>query len=119
MGLWLRTDIAVGRRVGPRPRGRPHGAHRGPPTGEAGSLSLWGGTFVSIGAPLPSSPCTDVNSLSVSLLAAADTLFLMWAAQLSEGASDGDVPLRLLVQLPDGDELSVEIDPATVAPTQP
>jgi hypothetical protein len=92
---------------------------RGAAAGEAGSLSLWGGSFVGIGAPLPSSPCTGVNSLSVSLLPAADTLFLMWAAQLSEAASDGDVPLRLLVQLPGGDELSVEIDPAAVAPTQP
>ena len=43
----------------------------------------------------------------------------MWAAQLSEAASDSDVPLRLVVQLPDGDELSVEIDPASVAPAQP
>ncbi len=87
--------------------------------GEAGSLSLWGGSFVSIGAPLPSSPCTGVNSLSVSLLAAADTLFLMWAAQLSDAASDSDLLLRLAVQLPGGDELSVEIDPASIAPAQP
>ena len=87
--------------------------------GEAGSLSLWGGSFVSIGAPLPPSPCTDQKSLSVSLLAASDTLFLMWAAQLSEAASDSAVPLRLVVQLPDGDELSVDIDPASVAPAQP
>ena len=56
---------------------------------------------------------------SVSLLAAADTLFLMWAAQLSEAASDSDLLLRLVVELPDGDELSVDIDPASVAPAQP
>ncbi len=87
--------------------------------GEAGSLSLWGGSFIAIGTLLPPSPCTDQKSLSVSLLAAADTLFLMWAAQLSEAASDGDLLLRLVVQLPDGDELSVEIDPASVAPAQP
>jgi hypothetical protein len=87
--------------------------------GEAGSLSLWGGSFIAIGALLPPSPCTEQKSLSVSLLAAADTLFLMWAAQLSEAASDSDVLLRLVVQLPDGDELSVEIDPASVAPAQP
>lgn len=87
--------------------------------GEAGSLSLWGGSFITIGALLPPSPCTDQKSLSVSLLAAADTLFLMWAAQLSEAASDSDVLLRLVVQLPDGDELSVDIDPASVAPAQP
>ncbi len=87
--------------------------------GKAGSLSLWGGSFITIGALLPPSPCTDQKRLSVSLLAAADTLFLMWAAQLSEAASDSDVPLRLVVQLPDGDELSVEIDPASVAPAQP
>ncbi len=87
--------------------------------GEAGSLSLWGGSFIAIGALLPPSPCTDQKSLSVSLLAAADTLFLMWAAQLSEAASDSDLLLRLVVQLPDGDELRVEIDPASVAPAQP
>ena len=87
--------------------------------GEAGSLSLWGGSFTAIGALLPPSPCTDQKSLSVSPLAAADTLFLMWAAQLSEAASDSDLLLRLVVQLPDGEELSVEIDPATVAPAQP
>ncbi len=87
--------------------------------GEAGSLSLWGGSFIAIGPLLPPSPCTDQKSLSVSLLAAADTLFLMWAAQLSEAASDSDLLLRLVVQLPDGDELSVEIDPASVAPAQP
>ena len=87
--------------------------------GEAGSLSLWGGSFIAIGALLPPSPCTDEKSLSVLLLAAADTLFLLWAAQLSEAASDSDVLLRLVVQLPDGDELSVEIDPASVAPAQP
>ena len=87
--------------------------------GEAGSLSLWGGSFFAIGALLPPSPCTDQKSLSVSPLAAADTLFLMWAAQLSEAASDSDLLLRLVVQLPNGDELSVEIDPASVAPAQP
>ncbi len=87
--------------------------------GEAGSLSLWGGSFIAIGALLPPSPCTGQKSLSVSLLAAADTLFLMWAAQLSETASDSDLLLRLVVQLPDGDELSVEIDPSSVAPAQP
>jgi len=87
--------------------------------GEAGSLSLWGGSFTAIGALLPPSPCTDQKSLSVSPLAAADTLFLMWAAQLSEAASDSDLLLRLMVQLPNGDELSVEIDPASVAPAQP
>jgi hypothetical protein len=87
--------------------------------GEAGSLSLWGGSFIAIGSLLPPSPCTDQKSLSVSLLAAADTLFLMWAAQLSEVASDSGVLLRLAVQLPDGDEISVEIDPASVAPAQP
>ncbi len=85
----------------------------------AGSLSLWGGSFIAVGALLPSSPCTDQKSLSVSLLASADTLFLLWAAQLSEVASDSDLLLRLVVQLPDGDEVSVEIDPATVAPAQP
>ena len=87
--------------------------------GEAGSLSLWGGSFTAIGSLLPPSPCTDQKSLSVSPLAAADTLFLMWAAQLSEAASDSDLLLRLVVQLPNGDELSVEIDPASVAPAQP
>ena len=87
--------------------------------GGAGSLSLWGGSFIAIGALLPPSPCTDEKSLSVSLLASTDTLFIMWAAQLSDAASDGDLLLRLVVQLPDGDELSVEIDPASIAPAQP
>jgi len=87
--------------------------------GEAGSLSLWGGSFIAIGALLPSSPCTDEKSLSLSLLASADTLFIMWAVQLSEAASDSDLLLRLVVQLPDGDELSFEIDPASIAPAQP
>ncbi|MCH8921479.1 MAG: hypothetical protein IIA23_12370 [Chloroflexi bacterium] len=87
--------------------------------GGAGSLSLWGGSFIAIGALLPSSPCTDEKSLSVSLLASADTLFVMWAVQLSEAASNSDLPLRLVVQLPDGDELSFEIEPASIAPAQP
>ena len=87
--------------------------------GTAGSLSLWGGSFIAIGALLPSSPCTDEKSLSVSLLASADTLFVMWAVQLSDAASNSDLPLRLVVQLPDGDELSFEIEPATIAPAQP
>ena len=87
--------------------------------GGAGSLSLWGGSFIAIGALLPSSPCADQKSLSVSLLASADTLFILWAVQLSEAASDSDALLRLVVQLPDGDELSVEIDPANIAPAQP
>ena len=87
--------------------------------GTAGSLSLWGGSFIAIGALLPSSPCTDEKSLSVSLLDSADTLFVMWAVQLSDAASNSDLPLRLVVQLPDGDELSFEIDPATIAPAQP
>ncbi len=87
--------------------------------GGTGSLSLWGGSFVAIGALLPPSSCTDQKSLSVSLVASADTLFIMWAAQLSEVASESDLLLRLVVQLPDGDELSVDIDPASVTPAQP
>ena len=87
--------------------------------GGAGSLSLWGGSFVAIGALLPPSSCTDQKSLSVSLVASADTLFIIWAAQLSEAASDSDLLLRLVVQLPDGDELSFEINPASIAPAQP
>ena len=42
----------------------------------------------------------------------------MWAVQLSEAASDSDLLLRLVVQLPDGDELSVELDPASVTPAR-
>ncbi len=46
----------------------------------------------------------------VFLAGAALGVFLMWAAQLSDEASNGDVPLRLAVQVPGGGELSVEID---------
>ncbi len=77
---------------------------------EAGSFSLWGGPFTRVDAPLPSAACTGENGLTVGLSAAADTVFLMWAAQLSDEASNRDVPLRLAVQTPGGGELSVEID---------
>ncbi|MCH6555084.1 MAG: hypothetical protein IH797_00515 [Chloroflexi bacterium] len=86
---------------------------------EAGSFSLWGGPFTRVDAPLPSAACTGEKGLTVGLSAAADTVFLMWAAQLSDEASNRDVPLRLAVQTPGGGELSVEIDPASVAPAQP
>ncbi len=85
---------------------------------EAGSLSLWGGSLTRVDAPLPSTACTGEKSLAVGLSAAADTVFLMWAAQLSDAASDGGVPLRLAVRIAGGGELIVEIDPASVGRAQ-
>ena len=76
---------------------------------EAGSFSLWGGPFTRVDAPLPSAACTGEKRLTVGLSAVADTVFLMWAAQLSDEASNADVPLHLAVQTPGGGELSVEI----------
>ncbi len=78
--------------------------------GETGSFSLWGGSFTRVDAPLPSAACTGEKGLTVGLSAAADTVFLMWAAQLSEVAPDGDVAARLAVRVPGGRELSVEVD---------
>lgn len=86
---------------------------------EAGSFSLWGGSLTRVDAALPSSACTGTKSLPLGLSAAADTVFLMWAAQLSDTASDGGVPLRLAVRVPGGGELIIEIDPASVGPVQP
>ncbi len=86
---------------------------------EAGSISLWGGSLTRVDAALPSTACTGVKSLPLGLSAAADTVFLMWAAQLSDTASDGGVPLRLAVQVPGGGELIIKIDPASVGPAQP
>ena len=86
---------------------------------EAGSLNLWGGSLTRVDAPLPSTACTGEKSLSVGLSAAADTVFLMWAAQLSDTASDGGVPLRLAVRIAGGGELIFEIDPASVGRAQP
>ena len=86
---------------------------------ETGSLSLWGGSFASVDAALTSSACTGEKSLAVTLSAAADTLFLIWAAQLSEAASQGAVPLRLTVRTAGGEELSVEIDSQSVGRPRP
>jgi hypothetical protein len=86
---------------------------------EAGSISLWGGSLRRVDATLPSTACTGVKSLPLGLTAAADTVFLMWAAQLSDTASDGGVPLRLAVRVPGVGELIIEIDPARVGPAQP
>ncbi len=86
---------------------------------EAGSLSLWGGSLTRVDAALPFTACTGVKSLPLGLSAAAETVFLMWAAQLSDTASDGGVPLRLAVRVTGGGELIIEIDPASVGPAQP
>ena len=86
---------------------------------EAGALRLWGGSFAALGGPLPPSACADEKRLVPMLSAAADTLFLLWAAQLSEGASEGAIPLRLTVQVPDREELRIDIDPETVSPAPP
>jgi hypothetical protein len=87
--------------------------------GEAGSLSLWGGTFADIGGPLPSSACTGEKSLTVGLTAASDELHLMWAAEISPGAAERDAPLRLAVQPSGAEQISVEINPGSVRPAQP
>lgn len=87
--------------------------------GEAGSLSLWGGLFSGGGDLRPSSACTGEKGLSVGLVAAADTVFLIWAAQLAEGASDSNVPLRLTVQVPGEGDVSIEVDPGSVTPATP
>lgn len=87
--------------------------------GEAGSLSLWGGTFADIGGPLPSSACSGEKSLTVGLAAASDELHLMWAAEVSPGAAERGAPLRLAVQPSGAEQISVEIDPGSVRPAQP
>jgi hypothetical protein len=86
---------------------------------ETGSLSLWGGSFTDVGGLLPSSPCTGEKSLTVGLAAAADTLHLMWAAEISPGAAERDAPLRLVVKAQDTEELGIEIDPESVRSAQP
>ena len=87
--------------------------------GEAGSLSLWGGSFMGVDGPLPSSACSGEKSLTVGLAAAADTLHLMWGAEISLGAAERDVPLRLAVRVAGAEELSIEIDQDSVGPAQP
>jgi len=87
--------------------------------GEAGSLSLWGGSFTGVDGPLPFSACSGEKSLTVGLAAAADTLHLMWAAEISPGAAERDAPLRLAVQAAGAEELGIEIDPESVRPAQP
>jgi hypothetical protein len=87
--------------------------------GEAGSLSLWGGSFTGVYGPLPSPPCSGENSLTVGLAATADTLYLMWAAEIPLGAAERDTPLRLAVRVPDAEEITIEIDPESVGPAQP
>ena len=97
----------------------PHEPGTGADDGEAGSLSLWGGSFTGVDGPLPSSACSGEKSLTVGLAAAADTLHLMWAAEISLGAAERDVPLRLAVRVAGAEELSIEIDPDSVGPAQP
>ncbi len=87
--------------------------------GEAASLSLWGGSFSGGAGPLPPSPCAGEKSLIIGLTAEGDTVHLIWAAQLSLGASQGAAPMRLRVQVADAQELSMEIGPETVKPARP
>jgi hypothetical protein len=94
-------------------------AGTGTDDGESGSLSLWGGSFAGVDGALPSSPCTGEESLSIGLVPAADTLHLMWAAEISPGAAERDAPLRLVVQAAGIEELTIEIDPDSVRPAQP
>jgi hypothetical protein len=77
----------------------PHDPGTGTDDGEAGSLSLWGGSFTGVDGPLPSSACSGEKSLTVGLAAAADTLHLMWAAEISPGAAERDAPLPLTVRV--------------------
>jgi len=97
----------------------PHEPDASADEGEAGSLSLWGGSFTGVDGPLPSAACAGENRVTVGLAAAADVLYLMWAAEISPGAAEGDAPLRLAVQAPGAEELSIEIDPESVRPVQP
>jgi hypothetical protein len=87
--------------------------------GEGGSFSLWGGSFRGLTPIVPISPCTGEKGLTVGLAAAADTLHLMWAAEISWGAAERDAPLRLAVQARGAGELSIEIDPESVRSAQP
>ena len=86
---------------------------------EAGSLSLWGGTFTGVSGPLPSSACTGEKTLALGLRAAADTLYLMWGAEISPGALERHAQLRLAVHATGVEELSIEIEPESVGPAQP
>lgn len=94
-------------------------AGTGTDDGETGSLSLWGGSFTGIDGALPSPPCAGDESVSIGLAPAADTLHLMWAAEISPGAAERDAPLRLVVQAAGIEELTIEIDPDSVHPAQP
>jgi len=81
--------------------------------GEDGSLSLWGGSFAGAAVVDPPSPCLGEKRLFVEIAPAADTVFLMWAAHVSDAASAGGVPLRLAVQVPG------QIDPVVVGTPPP
>jgi hypothetical protein len=97
----------------------PHKPGTSADDGEVGSLSLWGGSFTGVvGAP-PSTACSGEKSLTVGLAPAADTMHLMWAAEISQGAAKRDAPLRLTVRTAGAEELSSEIDPDSVRPAQP
>lgn len=87
--------------------------------GEAGSLSLWGGSFTGVDGPRPASGCTGEKSLTVGVVAASDTLHLIWAAEISPGAAERNAPLRLAVQAAGAEKLSVEIDPESIRAAQP
>ncbi len=90
-----------------------------PDDGDAGSLSLWGGSFTGVDRALPSSECAGEKSVTAGLAAVADTLHLMWAAEISAGAVERDAPLRLAAQIAGAKELSINIDPDSVRPAQP
>lgn len=86
---------------------------------ERGSLTLWGGSFRGLTPILPISACTGEKSFTFGVAAAADTLYLMWAAEIAPGAAERDVPLRLAVQAAGAEELTIEIDPDSVSAAQP
>jgi len=86
---------------------------------EGGSLSLWGGSFRGLTPIVPISACTGEKSFTFGLAAAADTLHLMWAAEISPGAAERDAPLRLAVQVAGAEELRSEINPESVRSARP
>ncbi|MEX0799776.1 MAG: hypothetical protein WD379_00995 [Dehalococcoidia bacterium] len=78
-----------------------------------GHFSLWGGTFDSVGGPRPGSSCVIDKQITVNISAAGESLFLLWAAVVAPGASEGE-PLSISVETVDGRSATIEIDPAAV-----
>jgi hypothetical protein len=79
-----------------------------------GSLNLWGGSFSAAGPLLPGGPCAGEKTLEVSVAAASDTLYVLWAARIAGGAAASPTPLRLSVDLPGGERIGLQIAPGSV-----